>query len=70
MMGCLVPTQTFRWLIHTQIMRVCDSSHPDGATDKPVPVGRTLQQAYQDTDTGAAVWQAVPEAMDYDQPRT
>jgi len=65
-MACLVPTQTFRWLIHTALVQ---TMHDGKVKDMPLEHSRTLQQAYLNTDTGAAFWQAVPEVMDYDQPR-
>lgn len=66
-MACLVPTQTFRWLIHTALVPTVRDGR---LQDMPHEHSRTLQQAYLNTDTGAAVWQAVPEVVDYEQPGT
>lgn len=64
-MAYLVPTLSFRWLIRTMLV---PTMHDGGdVKDMPREVARTLQQAYQNTDTGIVSWQAVPEVKDFEQ---
>lgn len=64
MMACLVPTSTFRWFVRTTLI---PTMHEGRVQNMPQEFGRTLQQAYQNIDTGEAVWQDIPMVRDCDE---